>query len=203
MSLQLYQVSQGFFFFIMNDRQTDEKWLKNCLGETKTFYYSSSNNMWIETTSSSLTFAQLGLDVTRGFCFYAEGHLMWFSSVWPFFPECIKTSFFLFFYSRRWIIKATYWISKVCLWKTRLTRTATEVEELLKILVRLWRTFFFLILFHFIYAKKNSFIFFFFSGAGIKEKEAEVENQMPGGHHTMEFFEMCAALITQLARWRA
>ena len=22
----------------------------------------------------------------------------------------------------------------------------------------------------------------------------------PGGHHTMEFFEMCAALITQLAR---
>merc|ERR1712004_113228 len=38
------------------------------------------------------------------------------------------------------------------------------------------------------------------SGAGIKEKEAEVENQMPGGHHTMEFFEMCAALITQLAR---
>ncbi len=42
--------------------------------------------------------------------------------------------------------------------------------------------------------------FFFFSGAGIKEKEAEVENQMPGGHHTMEFFEMCAALITQLAR---
>ena len=53
--------------------------------------------MWIETTSSSLTFAQLGLDVTRGFCFYAEGHLMWFSSVWPFFPECIKTSFFLFF----------------------------------------------------------------------------------------------------------
>lgn len=22
-----------------------------------------------------------------------------------------------------------------------------------------------------------------------------------GGHHTMEFFEMCAALITQLARW--
>ena len=159
MSLQLYQVSQGFFFFIMNDRQTDEKWLKNCLGETKTFYYSYSNNMWTATTPSSLTFAQLGLDVTRGFCFYAEGHLMWFSSVWPFFPECIKTSFFLFFYSRRWIIKATYWISKVCLWKTRLTRTA-EVEELLKILVRLWRTFF-LILFHFIYAKKNSFIFSF------------------------------------------
>ena len=23
----------------------------------------------------------------------------------------------------------------------------------------------------------------------------------PEGHHTMEFFEMCAALITQLARW--
>merc|ERR1712111_325549 len=27
------------------------------------------------------------------------------------------------------------------------------------------------------------------SGAVVKEKEAEVENQMPGGHHTMEFFE--------------
>ena len=177
MSLQLYQVSQGFFFFIMNDRQTDEKWLKNCLGETKTFYYSSSNNMWIETTSSSLTFAQLGLDVTRGFCFYAEGHLMWFSSVWPFFPECIKTSFFLFFYSRRWIIKATYWISKVCLWKTRLTRTATEVEELLKILVRLWRTFFFLILFHFIYAKKNSFIFFSFQVLELRKKRLKLKTK--------------------------
>lgn len=48
--------------------------------------------------------------------------------------------------------------------------------------------------------RRTHSFFFFFSGAGIKEKEAEVENQMPGGHHTMEFFEMCAALITQLAR---
>ena len=42
--------------------------------------------------------------------------------------------------------------------------------------------------------------YFFFSPGALKEKEPEVENQMPGGHHTMEFFEMCAALITQLAR---
>ncbi len=29
---------------------------------------------------------------------------------------------------------------------------------------------------------------------------ANNEPNTPGGHHTMEFFEMCAALITQLAR---
>ena len=46
----------------------------------------------------------------------------------------------------------------------------------------------------------DSFIIFFLSPGALKEKEPEVENQMPGGHHTMEFFEMCAALITQLAR---
>ena len=42
--------------------------------------------------------------------------------------------------------------------------------------------------------KNTSFIIF------SDKKEAEVEATMPGGHHTMEFFEMCAALITQLAR---
>ena len=31
-------------------------------------------------------------------------------------------------------------------------------------------------------------------------KNNEDSNPAPGGHHTMEFFEMCAALITQLAR---
>ena len=167
MSLQLYQVS--FISSWMSEWQTVEKWSKNCLGKTITFigfcytFYSSSSNMWTATTSSSLTFAQLGLDVTHSrswfllLCWRASDVV--FICLAFFFLNASKLHFSCSFYSRRWIIKATYWISKVCLWKTRLTRTA-EVEELLKILVRLWRTFF-LILFHFIYAKKNSFIFSF------------------------------------------
>ena len=66
------------------------------------------------------------------------------------------------------------------------------MEELPKILV----TFFPQILF----LPPTHSLWFFFSPGALKEKEPEVENQMPGGHHTMEFFEMCAALITQLAR---
>lgn len=191
----------------MSEWQTVEKWSKNCLGKTITFigfcytFYSSSSNMWTATTSSSLTFAQLGLDVTHSrswfllLCWRASDVV--FICLAFFFLNASKLHFSCSFYSRRWIIKATYWISKVCLWKTRLTRTA-EVEELLKILVRLWRTFFphsFPL-----HLCEEELIHLFFSGAVVKEKEAEVENQMPGGHHTMEFFEMCAALITQLAR---
>lgn len=38
-------------------------------------------------------------------------------------------------------------------------------------------------------------------GSGKSENNGnEMEAINPGGHHTMEFFEMCAALITQLAR---
>ncbi len=37
-------------------------------------------------------------------------------------------------------------------------------------------------------------------GGGSDGEERERPHSIDNGHHTMEFFEMCAALITQLAR---
>ena len=91
---------------------------------------------------------------------------MWFSSVCcqPFFLAWMHLLHFSCSFHRRWIIKATYWISKVCLWKTRLTRTGAEVEELPKILV----TFFPQILF----LPPTHSLWFFFLSRCFKRKGA-------------------------------
>ena len=122
---------------------------------------------------------------------------MWFSSVWPFFPECIKTSFFLFFLLPQVDYKSYLLDFKSLPLKDEADEDGGSggvTEDSGTTLTNFFPHSFPL------HLCQEELIHLFFSGAVVKEKEAEVENQMPGGHHTMEFFEMCAALITQLAR---